>query len=491
MQRDGRLKKLRMLREALADPAGRAPVRKVRGLPDSRFWRAVLFNLVVGGATLAALRLAPDWPWLATREEQALDWMVRMQAGVAPEGDATPFVLLELDEDTYRAWGEPLFVPREPLRELIEFAVRGGAALVLVDVDLSRPSDGDAGLVAYLSSFVREGPRSDGPQILLARTFREPHPPGRSPWREQRPSFLDEVVAGAPDLHWASTLFLQDPDLRIRRFRNAEPTCNDGAGDVVPAIQLLGLALLEDRAAGPERLAAALAPERPACGGAAATAPAGPVELRLGDVDVTVAADRVSTRILYAFGWSQGGDAPNPTVRFEGRDVPLLTRLPARLVTEAAAPPDPSLVAGRIVTIGASFAESRDLHRTPLGVLPGAVILQNALHSLLQNGGLKPPPAALVAAVQLGLLGLAAFGFAALSSFWATLLAAPLTIAALLPLSFWLFRAGVWLDLAIPIGAIQILAFARRYAERYAQFRAQLERVRGLAADLEKEEAES
>src|SRR5262245_10012904 len=177
MQREQRRSRLRLLREALADPEAQAPVRPVRGLPTSRYWRAVLFNVAVGAVMLAALRLAPEWPWLATREEQALDWVVRMQAGVAPPRYAgPPFVLLELDEASYRGWDEPLVVPRDRLRDLVEFSVRGGAALVLVDVDLSRPTPEDASLTEYLASFVREGARSAGPQIVLARTFREPYP---------------------------------------------------------------------------------------------------------------------------------------------------------------------------------------------------------------------------------------------------------------------------------------------------------------------------
>jgi CHASE2 domain-containing sensor protein len=480
--------KLRMLRDALADPWAREPPRPVRWLPSSRFRRNVLFNLAVGGITLGLLQLMPMWPWLAAKEEQALDWIVRMQAGVAPDQYAgAPFVLLELDEPTYRGWDEPLLVPRERLLRLIEWSVRGGAALVLVDVDLSRATGDDVALTRYLQTFVRDGPRA-GTQVVLARTFREPYPPGSSPWREQRPSFLDDVVAAAPDLHWASTLFLQDRDLRIRRFRNAEPTCNDGTADVVPAAQLLALALLGDPGSGPENLERALAVQRPDCTRSEPPEAAPSDQLaRLGDVEVALVGDRVSNRILYAFGWSDSGDAPNPTVSFEGRSVPLLTRLPARLVTDSAEPPDPGLLAGRIVVIGASYAESRDLHRTPLGWMPGAVILQNAIYSLLQNGGLKPPSAAVVAGVQISLLVVAALVFAALGSYWAVLVAAPLTLLALLPLSFWMFRSGVWLDLAIPIGAIQAVALARRYQERYSHFRIHWTRVRTLAAELEEE----
>lgn len=53
---------------------------------------------------------------------------------------------------------------------------------------------------------------------------------------------------------------------------------------------------------------------------------------------------------------------------------------------------DPSWLAGRVVGIGASFAESRDRHLTPLGEIPGALVLINAMQSLYRHGELTAPP---------------------------------------------------------------------------------------------------
>ena len=73
-----------------------------------------------------------------------------------------------------------------------------------------------------------------------------------------------------------------------------------------------------------------------------------------GDLDIALSGDRVSSRILFNFGapdsLSQG---LVPRIEFDGREVPLLTRLSARLVTEASQPLDANVVRGRVALIGA------------------------------------------------------------------------------------------------------------------------------------------
>jgi hypothetical protein len=441
-------------------------------------WGGTLAYLAVGIAAVLAVRALSGWRWLETQQEQAIDWMVRMNAGTEPDAfRGLPIVFLDVDEASHRRWGEPFHVPRRELAELIGYALRGPAALVLVDVDLSRAAGRqDEPLRALLAA---HGP-SD-PPLVLARVFREPLPPGASPWREERPSFLDATVAAAPSLHWASTLFLRDADLLIRRFRSFEPTCSDGRANVVPAIQLLAAALLTEGATGAETLARALEARRPACDGTGgAPSPPRDERLRLGPLELSLRDDRLGSRILFAFG----DGVSVPSVPFEGRRVPLLTRLPAHRVTDADPPPDAALVKSRIVVIGASYRESGDVHPTPLGEMPGPLVLANATHSLLQNGELRPPSAAALLLAQLAAVAVAALAFGRLARFGPTLLALLGVVALLLPLSFLLFRAGVWLDFALPLLLVQLFAFANRYRGRVDQMSEKL-RVRVSGARSE------
>jgi CHASE2 domain-containing sensor protein len=45
-----------------------------------------------------------------------------------------------------------------------------------------------------------------------------------------------------------------------------------------------------------------------------------------------------------------------------------------------------------IVIIGGSHREGRDYHKTPLGLMPGALVIINATHSLLHYEQIEPLP---------------------------------------------------------------------------------------------------
>ena len=145
-------RRIRTIIETIYDRLG-----AFRGDDGSRRWafaRDVAINLLLGGTIAIALQLAPEWNWLTARRDQAMDWMVQMHSGVSPRGyDAPPFLLLEVGEGAHRSWGEPAQLPRTRLAELIRFAARGDAAVVLVDFDLSRAGEGDEQLSTLLASF--------------------------------------------------------------------------------------------------------------------------------------------------------------------------------------------------------------------------------------------------------------------------------------------------------------------------------------------------
>ena len=113
-------------------------------------------------------------------------------------------------------------------------------------------------------------------------------------------------------------------------------------------------------------------------------------------------------------------------------------------------------ITGRVVVIGGSFWESRDLYLTPLGQMPGFLVLVNAIHSLHQHEEIKPPSLYLKWPITVALIVLISLIFARLSSFWAMLVTSGVIIIALLPISYYLFKAGVWLDFVLPLCAVAL-----------------------------------
>jgi hypothetical protein len=66
--------------------------------------------------------------------------------------------------------------------------------------------------------------------------------------------------------------------------------------------------------------------------------------------------------------------------------------LPAHHVVAAPHHVSSEAVAGRIVIIGGSFADGRDIYGTPIGPMPGAFLLVNSVYSLLHARELRHLP---------------------------------------------------------------------------------------------------
>jgi hypothetical protein len=109
-----------------------------------------------------------------------------------------------------------------------------------------------------------------------------------------------------------------------------------------------------------------------------------------------------------------------------------------------------------VAVIGASYEDSRDTHITPLGGMPGSLVLVNAIDTLQSVGILQYLPTfANFFITALILVGISA-AFALLSAFWASALMLALVALTMGPLSFWFLKQGVWLNLGAPIIGIYL-----------------------------------
>lgn len=473
----GRLMPARVKEEVQGLPFVAAFLTWWRG--QSKFRRHLMTNLVIGLAIAVMLMLLHGKPWLQEIEDAGIDWVMHMQRGTAVEEAAMPFVILDIDERTYQAWGEPFHMPRDRLARLIDYAVRGGAELVVVDVDLSQRGH-DPKADARLRSYLAEaGSQPEGPPIILARTFRAPLDAAGGAFRIVRRSFLEEDarIANAARIHWGSTLFELDRDRLLRRWRLWEIACADGQPTTVPSIQLLSAALLRQpdtpsqKVVGNVRAALdTLAP--PGCHAPAIEQSHGhgvSGTIHIGDMALSNHPSAVAQRILYTLPWQLRPGERYPTVTLQdGTQAPMLTRRSAWAITDGDKPLSADWLAGRVVVIGASFEESRDLHFTPLGRMPGTLVLANAMHSLYQHGELTPPPWYVKLLIEAALIVIMSIAFAVFNSFWGMVVSGLVIIVLLVPVTFYVFKFGVWLDFAIPLVAVQLHQLAAEFEEARA-----------------------
>jgi adenylate cyclase len=122
---------------------------------------------------------------------------------------------------------------------------------------------------------------------------------------------------------------------------------------------------------------------------------------------------------------------------------------------------------GRVVLVGATFAESRDAHATPVGAMSGVEIHANMVHTLLTRRAFLPPPWPVNLAVLI-----AACVLVALLSLWLRAgLVALVAILFVICVTVWSYeaytRGGYWLDFLAPVlGMFLYLEGSRLFARR-------------------------
>ncbi len=407
--------------------------------------RLFLSNVGIAVLITVVVALFRESHWLLRLENSAMDTMMEFNKGLprtsnSAAADALRFTFLDIDEASYRNWGEPFHVPRDKILRLIDFAAEANARLIILDIDLSREGvdeDQDRNLATYLS---RYGENSSPSPLILVRAFQRGDVSGRQ-WLDIRPSFLDEFELPAA-IHWAQPLFRTTMwDGIIRHWHLVKFGCLSGRLVLVPATQLIAAALLADgdvssvrRTVNLDSVRMASCASSEGIGNAAAGA-------GVPDDAYSPEAD-LSQRLIFTIPWHS--------------PAPDLITVPAHLVTESNRDLSGDVVTNRVVIIGASFAESRDIYRTPIGEMPGALIIANAVKSLSVYGQIAPPAVLTQWTVKLSLILLAAWAFSRFTSLVAITVAGVIIIVALVPVSFYFLKYGLWIDFAIPLFAMVI-----------------------------------
>jgi CHASE2 domain-containing sensor protein len=281
--------------------------------------------------------------------------------------------VVDIDDASMKAWNRGATTPRPELAVLIEEVARRGPRAIVVDIDLSslETPDRDAQLAAVLSS----RPAGAAPLLMVRRvTKADPDDPdagaaGRI-YRRFEATPYDADAAGSPAVVWITSIFEVDDDWAIRRLRLFEISCRASGAEVLPSGPLVAAELA---AGGQARLAATLQALRTGAQSACA-------EDRQGARDRTLVGIPPAASTTYTFGFPQTAGATSAGVTRVSDLGRRLMVVSARQITagrDMASTP----FRDRVVIIGSTHGYSRDFYRTPLGGMPGAWILANAMAS--------------------------------------------------------------------------------------------------------------
>ncbi len=394
--------------------------------------RALLLGLAVSVVVTALSRVGYYSGW----EARAVDKFLFFRERIA----SPALAIVAIDEDTFQALGERQPLDRRFLTDLTEFLLRSGARVVALDIQLSRATtaEDDAALVALtrrwppgrvaFAAVAVSKPGQSGERYGLTTAF--------SPEFRATPGFANAPVGD---------------DGVIRRMRPMLPSTDGGW---VPSLALAALAGAGGY--GPEQLGAALRQGTDAR-----------LELPVADSGGRLGrAEAVTIDTLTSPSWriDYGGGAGSVT------SFPALPLV--EMARAGASPAGDNPFAGRIVFVGATFAESRDFYPTPKGMMAGVEIQANMLQTLLARRVLLPPNPL----VNLTLMAVACLASALLSvwlrGLWVTI-ATGAVIAVMVVLSYEAYtRGGYWLDFVAPMFVMRL----------YSKWSGKLERRRLQAA---------
>lgn len=401
-------------------------------------------NLVVASLIVLSIQVFQRASFLAETEDNAMDLMINFNTQIASNKQ---YVWIDIDENTYRGWGEPYHIPRDKLGVLISVASKSKAKAIVVDVDLTLPGvslSADDELKKVLSKYPPEAP----PLILL----RIPQQNKGEVLKKDRGSFF-EMEATKPNIFWGQPTFYKDLyDQTVRRWKLLSVVCADGRPKIIPSVQLIVDMLDKGQEVTLRQLDAMFVNPDDRCDSYRLPEKT----LQYGDRAIRLDATGQQQRLIYTI----------PDEIEEHREIPGFTRVPAHYIFKHINGGSfESILLDSVVVIGASYLESRDILWTPFDSMPGALILINAIKSLDEFGQLYVPEGWSKLVIQLVIITLMSWVFARFGAFWGMVLFFASIFSSLILLSWTLLKFGVWVDFSLPLLAMQIHQFSVEYWE--------------------------
>ncbi|MZR61380.1 CHASE2 domain-containing protein [Alcanivorax sp. DP30] len=438
------------------------------GRPRERFRRLPQWvqqfsiNVFIGMSIVIWIQMNADAAFVKAQQNRGLDWLSRLvtNTSLAPRPQQ-PLFMVNVDAETYTEWQEPWLTPADKIAALVERMLQAAPAQLVVDFDFSRRSD----LQPLLDVLVRytqgEAQRT---HLVFMKTQTLAKPSG-SVLPGFRDSELDSIIAKSEYLHWAAPLFRPDSDGVIRNWQLIVPGCEGGKLKLMPSVQLLSVLLHFDHPVDQLEKSLVRGQGRDCSG-----EPAFGGSLVLDDNKVIDFSESdLRHRIIYALPPApKDGYLPVP---WKGVSLPALTQVSAHSLLATEALPTASMLQDAIVIIGATHPDSGDIHQTPLGAMPGSLILANSIVALQGLDQVERPPLWLIMVIEFVLVLGTSWFFLVMSPYTATFVSAGVIIVIVVPVSLLAFSQGVWIDFALPVLAVQLRSVFFKANDRFQRVR--------------------
>jgi hypothetical protein len=367
----------------------------------ARYWPRALITFLVGAVVLVLIRNPIfEQSILGEPDREMMTSAFRLRADVFV-GAGDPVLLLDIDNATIAQISARTLAPgREPsasaprglVADVLQYILTAppgrGAKVVMLDVDVAAPTDGDdAGKARLHQAFAAWAADPNAPALVISREAFPAELVGGSGAVPVLPtSDYDDVISKAPNIYWGEVKALTDINGVAEEMLPYECVQTEGHVEPLFASALLAYGALENGKIAPS------APVREWMKGAAADCRAHPDKLIAhGEaIDYHLSLPRNEAGQMWP---SLPKDWPGYRVCGRDTDPSVFRHLSAIVIQQAGPDASHDILCQRLVIIGGTNWVANDFLQSPLHEMPGALVLANSTRGLqISHGGLREIP---------------------------------------------------------------------------------------------------
>lgn len=387
--------------------------------------RRFIYNLVLGGVLFFLAMLLGNTGTGEELADKGFDIMTMLESEWFSERSVrvadVPVYFIEITPEDHKRWKDVDVTNREKLARLVQAAYEKEPDVIVLDVLLEAPASGDEALRQAFGNFTSNRRAKASTRIILPVQI---DPDGRI-----RGNIFDDLISRYRDTYWRGLAYIEATGSKalVRYWTSyKEGKTQNGDKEGIWGIPALAAAVMAQKDS----------------------------ELNM-EQKSYVFAQRIRYRLIP-----------------ETRSTLRITMSAAEF--ESGHNPLPSLK-GKIVVIGNNSPPMGDIHRTPVGALPGMYILGNAIHTVLH--GLQAPilPKSASYLFQFFAIVVAAAAFTRYPSARAYLITVWIYFFTLMPLGCLMYLTqGDLYNYMLPVLGMRLRMKVSKYQASYQKLRTQI-----------------
>ncbi len=282
------------------------------------------------------------------------------------------YLFIDIDDLTYENWGDPLIIPRDRVIYIIKKLLRFNPKLIIIDISIEKNNidnlKNDNDIAVYLESLNKtDYPNTLG--IILPKSIKYNIYDKKNYFIKN--SYLDKAVEKSNFIYWASSMFNIDNDLVVRDYPVFICASCENIKCFLPSFSLISYLLINDKLINNENFYKICDSKN-----------SNKIDNNLYDI-LKINKNDINDEILY--------EKINYTIsNFEkinlNYDDNNFLQISMNLFYENGLENIKELINDRIIIVGGSNSFNGDVHNTPIGLMPGALIALNAIKSSIEFG---------------------------------------------------------------------------------------------------------